>query len=492
MGDSLVEDTHYIDRATYRPSSPVTRGEYVGAEGDWTPWILERLVFALLLAGALSAGLALLVSAAPTTIWRLLRWGADRVPIASAEAVAIFRIIFGVGVLAIVLTRPLGAGLATWQLCWGILFIAGLMARTSFVMLTAGVLAWAPVFTTQIGAHAISALLVALICLLWSRWGDAWSIDAWLRQRRGAKVHSSPSRLYGYTVWIPGVVLGMAFAAAALAKVRENGLAWMLNGTVKYHFLTDSVNAPVEWGLKLGLHPNLAVFFSIAAVAIEALVIVGAFSRVYRYRAAAGIAALSIFIGFALFQGVFWPAWWILLLAFLPWHRINEGAVLLAPRSAPPLRRSSLEVVQVAVVAVLIVQQVFVSALEIELNPLLSTYDMYATTYDSPQDYEYKAGVTYWLVTRMTGRPTEDCPITQIEAQTLSALTGDVVDPRSVGPIVEECVQQYGRPLESPPSVIQVWVERRSVAVDWTQWRLAGLKTVPLAGPIRLDLSTPR
>ena len=51
---------------------------------------------------------------------------------------------------------------------------------------------------------------------------------------------------------LPALVLGVVYFAAALAKMRDTGLAWILNGTVNYHFLSDSPQAMVDWGLQLG------------------------------------------------------------------------------------------------------------------------------------------------------------------------------------------------------------------------------------------------
>ena len=36
--------------------------------------------------------------------------------------------------------------------------------------------------------------------------------------------------------------------------------------------------------------------------------------------------------------------------------------------------------------------------MRIEASPVLSTYDMYSTTYGSPADYEHNAGQAYWIV----------------------------------------------------------------------------------------------
>ena len=69
-----------------------------------------------------------------------------------------------------------------------------------------------------------------------------------------ARCRRATPKEYGYTVWVPGLVLGVVFAAAAVAKLRDAGVAWILNGTVKYHFLSDSVQAMVDWGLWIGRH----------------------------------------------------------------------------------------------------------------------------------------------------------------------------------------------------------------------------------------------
>ena len=132
---------------------------------------------------------------------------------------------------------------------WGSLFIVGAFTRMAFALTSLGVFAWAILYTTRITYHTVCALLVALLCLLWSRWGDAWSIDALQTSRRcpAPRRRSTASR-YGCRVWC----LGLIFAAAAFAKLRESGIAWILNGTVKYHFLTDSRQAMVDWGLRLG------------------------------------------------------------------------------------------------------------------------------------------------------------------------------------------------------------------------------------------------
>ena len=134
-------------------------------------------------------------------------------------------------------------------------------------------------------------------------------------------------------MWAPGLIVGIAFAAAAWSKLaRPDGwTTWILNGTVKYHFITDSVNAPVDWGLQLAAHPNLAILASFGAVAVEALAITAAFTRSEPYRLGMGLASLSLVAGFRIFMGVLWLGWWIPLLGFLPWQRISDLTGRLKP-----------------------------------------------------------------------------------------------------------------------------------------------------------------
>ena len=140
-------------------------------------------------------------------------------------------------------------------------------------------------------------------------------------------------------MWVSGLVFGVAFAAAAWAKAVGTGPSWILNGSVKYHFITDSLNAPVDWGLRLAGHPQLAVLASLGTVVAEALVITAAFSRNGGYWLGLGAVALGMLAGFGLFMGVFWYRWWILLLGFLPWARFRTGL----RRDAPEMRTQGIQ-----------------------------------------------------------------------------------------------------------------------------------------------------
>jgi hypothetical protein len=357
-----------------------------------------------------------------------------------------------------------------------VLFVAGAFARTSFIMMTAGAVTWALIYTSKVGAHAVSALMIALLCLVWSRWGDAWSVDAW--RRRNSPVPSTP-REYGYAIWIPGFVLGVTLAAAAVSKLRESGLAWILNGTVKYHFLSDSPQALVDWGLRIGAHHNLAILLSFGAIAVEGLVIVGACCKSPRIRLATGAAAASLLFGFALFQGLVWPAWWLLVLSFLPWQALAD---LVTTRSMPAqpfsaASHSRLVAVQAAIILAVAGEQFVVSAAKIEVDPLMSTYDMYSTTYASPADYDAKAGMSYWVVAQLEDGVSESCRIDRRDVEALSKARDDR---ESATAVLRSC-------LGRPAPVHSFIVEGRRRAIDWKRWRLGGEERTAIAGTITLD-----
>jgi hypothetical protein len=483
--DPAVEDTHEINRTSYRIGFFSPRLPYATAH-PVIPRALDALALLCVVLGvawtAVRGGLA-----------RGARWIGEHIPRVSPEAVALFRIVFGACLLIVIVRRPVTAafaaepsnvisgvqrgllqlfasapwmidGLQWWVVFWGLLFIAGAVARFAFACLTAGVLAWALLYTTTTTYHTVSSLLLALLVLQWSRWSDAWSVDAW---RRGHIPRADPQE-YGFTVWVPGVVLGVVFAAAAVAKLLDAGIAWILNGTIKYHFLSDSPQAIVDWGLWIGRSPTLSVLLSFGAVAIEALVIVGALLSAYRYRLLAGAGALSLLLGFALLQGLFWPGWWMLLLSFLPWHLVRSPANSLQAEQAGRFPRPA-----VVLVMSLIALQLAVSLLRVEVSPLLSTYDMYATTYGSPAEYEQKAGQAYWIVGVDADAMPHRCRISRGDADAIAGAA--VAEPQATGSLMRRC-------FDPSLDIRNVSLEATRVHIDWERWER-------LDEPIRVRLT---
>lgn len=440
LSESAIVDTHYIDRplATLDVSAPRTGrrgrtayGDTVVSIADGTAWGLFAVAGLLVLLGAAgradtpadlrrhvvgAAGAAAGgVHTALSSVGRHLGRG---IPMLDARTAGAFRIVFGAALLWFFASRPVDSAvlssmfepliqddthaavmswlldhpsavdrLTPWLLVTGLAFTAGLFTRTMFTLFVAGALVWAFAAVAIDSTHPHSTLVLAMLALLPSRWGDALSVDAWRRGTRGLP----PGRMYGYSVWVPGLIFGVAFAAAAWAKLAPNGVSWVLNGTVKYHFVADSGNAVVDWGLQAAAHPYLAVLASLSAVAVEALVITAAFTRSERYRLMVGVAALALLAGFWLFMGVFWPGWWILLLGFLPWRALTRQTGGVADAAGVTAG-------QTAAILFVLLQQVIVSALVVERAPIFSNYPMYATTYASPEAFNASQPVTYRIV----------------------------------------------------------------------------------------------
>jgi hypothetical protein len=496
--DPAIEDTHEINRTAYRVGFLSPRLPYASPY----PSIPRTLDALSILCVILAVGWSAVRGGVP----RLVQWIGDRIPGASPQAVALFRIVFGTALLVFVLRRTVSAAWAIepsnvisplqhwllqvfvhapwlanslqwWIAAWGVLFVAGAFARVAFACLTTGVYAWALLYTTNTTYHTISALLIALTLLQWSRWSDAWSIDAW----RTRRTPGGTPREYGYTIWAPGFVLGVAYLAAAVAKLRDAGLAWITNGTVKYHFLSDSVQAVVDWGLWIGRHHWASVAVSFAAIAVELLLIVGVFARPYRYRALTGVAALCLLTGFLLLQGLFWPAWWLLLLSFIPWHLVysagppeggphdqagaqglaaagqDDGGAARKDARGVRLQADRLARAQVFAVVTFMAVQLGVSLLRLEISPFLSTYDMYATTYSSPQEYEQKAGQAYWVVGMDAAAQPHRCRITRAEADAIAA---DV----NLSPSMAR------RCFDASLDIRSVSLEATRVHIDWARW----------------------
>jgi hypothetical protein len=375
---------------------------------------------------------------------------------------------FHQAMLDVIVRAPwIASAVRPWILFWGVLFTAGAMTRVSFALLTIGALPWAVLYTTQVGHHTISALMLTLLFMQGAHWGDAVSIDAW---RRGQPDRRS-AREYGFVVWAPGFVLGLTLLAAAVAKLRESGIAWILNGTVKYHFLSDAGQALVTWGIYVGRYPWAAVFLSFVAIAIESLVIVGVLSKQYRYRLLAGLAAMSLLIGFMVFQGILWPAWWMLLLSFLPWHLIRpQGASANSSREQIVTLRAP----AIAITAVIAVQ-LFISAFKLEIAPVFSTYDMYSTTYGNAEEYASKAGMAYWLIAERTDGTTNECRVSRTAADTISRAIANPALWRTATSVLDGCFDSS--------AIARVSVQGRRASIDWSRQSPAAVATVPLAGP---------
>jgi hypothetical protein len=273
----------------------------------------------------------------------------------------------------------LAASAAAWRgvqvagMLAALCFTVGWWTRTAYVALVAALLLTRLAWLHSSGQHDWVCPLAILVSLLIVPWGDGFSVDQW---RHPTVDPEARDPRYGFALFAPVFVMGLAFAAAAYAKLTIGGLAWVTTGAVRYHFVDDAETAATTWGLWIAAHPSVAVLVSAGAVALEATWIATAWLRSARLRLLAAAGALSLFLGFYAFQGALWVPWMMWLAACLPW----DGW-----RSLPstPLRRAP-AVMAGAAIAI----QVVASLTAIEIEPLMSPYQMYSGTYASTQEFE--------------------------------------------------------------------------------------------------------
>ena len=328
------------------------------------------------------------------------------VPQISATALGAFRAILGASLFLIVLTHPIQAvpvdaqrvyspiaglasvrllaasGTATWTvhgvaLAAAAAFAFGLHARASYCALVAALFVRTLFILLQAGAHDWGTPVLSLMALMVVPWGEAPPLAAVVRQWGSGD--SKRSRVYGFAVWLPGLTMGLAFAAAALEKLRRSGVEWVTDGAVRYHFVEDAANAPFDLGLWVATQPRLAVALSLFGILVEALFIGVVFVRAWKARAAFGLAAAALLCGFWVFQGIHWWPWLLLLAAFVPWDRTSQRV----PDTG------SLGAVHALIVAMLVSGQIWASYRRVEIEPLFSHYPMYSGSYASPADYEH-------------------------------------------------------------------------------------------------------
>lgn len=262
-----------------------------------------------------------------------------------------------------------------------IAFTLGALTRVAAMVVWAGVLLLIAVSLTTSGNHTWLAPWLALIGLPLTPLGDGLSLDALWRRWRGHPTAGAPSAAYGFAMWWIGLILGLAFLAAAFAKVYASGLGWATGGAVRYHFVEDASHAPVSWGIWVAGQPALAVAFSTIGLLVEATLILVIFFRRDVWRAAFGVAFASMHGLFFLFQGVLWTPWITLAVAFLPWGAVSKRmAVRSGGADAVPRR---LGVPHLAALVAVVALQVFASVQRFEYEPLLSHYPMYSGTYAS-------------------------------------------------------------------------------------------------------------
>lgn len=376
---------------------------------------------------------AALVMAAVRSFPRSLGlWLAERMPPLSARALGAYRLALGLGLFAALRREVLDAvspehqRLSSWlarldfvrtlsaspdAIVWIwhaaavllLCFAIGLLPRLTLAAAAAAMTLFVGVGLSSKGMHDWGIPLITVWMLVLVPWRDSIGVHTVIaRWRRRVPPPVSPS-LRGLAVWLPGLTLGIAFLAAAFAKLDTSGVAWITSGAVRFHFIEDARTAPVSWGLLLARSDVAAVALSLGAVMIEGAFWTVAFFKHPAVRALYGLAGFAMLAGFYLFQGLFWPAWWALFLAFLPWSVLDRVTIRVRATDAERASRSQAHhesdetpldtpvplprFTSIAIV-MLTLQQPIVSALRVESEPFFSDYSMYSYTWPSKEAFD--------------------------------------------------------------------------------------------------------
>jgi hypothetical protein len=134
----------------------------------------------------------------------------------------------------------------------------------------------------------------------------------------------------------------------------------------------------------------------------------------------------------------------------------------------------------VAIVVVFLAVQLVVSLLKLEVSPLISTYDMYSTTYASAAEYEQKAADQYWVVATDDALKLHQCRISRMEADVIAAGAATPRAATAATEVVRRC-------FEPSVHIRTIAVEGSRVRVDWAEWRTEQTTRVRLTDTIAVQ-----
>lgn len=203
----------------------------------------------------------------------------------------------------------------------------GLFTRLSTVvaLFTGAYLFWLPHNFGKIH-HSDAVILFSLLILACSRCGDAISVDAWLRKRRGLGASAAPSFEYYWPVRLVQALTALMFFGAGISKLQKSGIDWAFSENlarlfVRHHYSHEPL---VDWGLTLATMPLLTQALAFAALLLELVAPLALFHR----RAALLIvpSLLALQVGNWLLLGVLMKLNLCLYLFFVPWDALITHA----------------------------------------------------------------------------------------------------------------------------------------------------------------------
>jgi hypothetical protein len=252
------------------------------------------------------------------------------------------------------------------------------------------VLIWLVAFLLNEG-HFFTPLLTAMTATIIAPWSERWSVDS-LCIRRGPRMRVA-TPYYGYAIWLLGLSIGLTYTAAGLSKLIMTDGAWLWETGARNGFIQDMRFAVTDWGILISNNYLLSLGASILSALGQAIYVWAAFTRSPTIKYGIGLfVAVPFLIGLALFMGLFWWPWAILvIILYLPWPTIDrlvsrgQAAMASFGGTAQTNRQRTwfltATVLMIAVHAYAIITRT-------EYEPVYSNYPMYADRMLAGSAYE--------------------------------------------------------------------------------------------------------
>lgn len=177
--------------------------------------------------------------------------------------------------------------------------------------------------------HGDGILVLAMLVLVLSRCGDAWSIDTIVRSWRKGPPFQPPrsSGEYTWPVRCMWLLSALVFFAAGMAKLRLSGFsAWALSDNLARMLLQHKIKSepPTDWGVWIAQIPWLYKTLAAGTLILELLFPLSLISRPARWTLVPLMFLVQL--GIALTMGVFFTQFMLIYLFWVPWDRVGSAA----------------------------------------------------------------------------------------------------------------------------------------------------------------------
>jgi hypothetical protein len=236
-------------------------------------------------------------------------------------------------------------------------------------------------------SHNGLAGLYVLAVLSFLPCGDGWSVDRWLRMRRGKPVPAAnvATMRYGWARYVIWMAIAIPYVEAGASKLRNSGWDWWQGANLRAMMTADSLR-PHASGDNLTLAMDTAPDWAFALLGLGGVGVELAMGLVLvsrRARLILPIAMLGLHLGTFLCQGILFVDLVVLQSVFYDWgplrRAIGRGLDVIVPDEALSARSASAwRLLQPAGAALLVVILTGAWAARLEWYPF-SAWQMYST-----------------------------------------------------------------------------------------------------------------